>query len=213
MKGRWVNYFREELAWIEANCVLPRKARYAEFCALFGRTDVSEANLNALCKRNRWLTGRTGRIEAGNASWNKGKKMPFSSNSAATQFKKGQLPHTYRGAGHEMVDPKDGYVWLIVDARNPHTGAATNRVMKHRWLWEQVNGPVPEGMRLKSLDGDRANTDPSNWVAIPDALGPRLNGRFGRGYDTAPAELKPTIMAVAKLEHKARQLKRGGTRP
>jgi hypothetical protein len=32
---------------------------------------------------------------------------------------------------------------------------------------------------------------------------PRLNGKGSRGrdYDTAPAELKPTIMAVAKLEH------------
>ncbi len=32
----------------------------------------------------------------------------------------------------------------------------------------------------------------------------RLNGRFGRGYDAAPAELKPTILAVTELEHQAR---------
>lgn len=34
-----------------------------------------------------------------------------------------------------------------------------------------------------------------------------LNGRFGRDYDTAPSELKPTILAIAKLEHKARELR------
>jgi hypothetical protein len=40
---------------------------------------------------------------------------------------------------------------------------------------------------------------------VPRALLPRLNGRFGRGYDEAPEELKPTIMAVAKLEHSVRE--------
>lgn len=44
-----------------------------------------------------------------------------------------------------------------------------------------------------------------NWVAIPRALLPRLNGRFGRNYDDAPPELKPAILAIAKLEHAARE--------
>jgi len=37
------------------------------------------------------------------------------------------------------------------------------------------------------------------------ALLPRLNGggrKQNIAYDTAPAELKPTLMAVAKLEHR-----------
>jgi hypothetical protein len=86
----------------------------------------------------------------------------------------------------------------------------TGMVQKHRYLWEKANGPVPEGMRLKCLDGDRTNCDPSNWRAVPYALAPRLNGRFGRGYDAAPPELKPTIMAITELEHKARQVLKGG---
>ena len=142
------------------------------------------------------------------AAHNKGKKMPFNPNSARTQFKKGQRPHTWRGAGHERVDKKDGYVIMIVDEPNPHTGASTRPVLKHRYLWEKLNGPVPEGHRLKCLDGDKTNTDPSNWEAIPAAMAPRLNGRHGRGYDDAPAELKPTIMLTAKLEHAAREAKK-----
>ena len=67
-------------------------------------------------------------------------------------------------------------------------------------MWQQAHGPIPEGMALKCKT-DRLNTDPSNWELIPRALLPRLNGRFGRGYDQAPDELKTTIMAVAKLEH------------
>lgn len=70
----------------------------------------------------------------------------------------------------------------------------------YRWLWEQANGPVPEGHALKCLDGNRLNTDPSNWTAVPRALLPRLNGRHGRRYDQAPDELKPVIMATARLK-------------
>ncbi|UFF43090.1 HNH endonuclease [Pseudosulfitobacter pseudonitzschiae] len=98
---------------------------------------------------------------------------------------------------------------MIVAETNPWTGAKTRPVHKHRWLWEQQNGPVPKGMVLKCLDGDKTNTDPSNWEPIPQALLPRLNGRFGRGYDAAPAEIKPTLLATAKLEHAVR-LKRQG---
>jgi hypothetical protein len=48
------------------------------------------------------------------------------------------------------------------------------------------------------------NTDPDNWALIPRALLPRLNGVHGRGYDEAPADLKPAILAVTTLEHTAR---------
>ena len=39
---------------------------------------------------------------------------------------------------------------------------------------------------------------------------PRLSGRWGLGYDEAPDELKPTVLAVAELEHKAREVKGRG---
>lgn len=212
MKGRWIEWSDAELAWIEARREMPRRELYEAFVAHFGRDDVSQANLTALCKRRGWFTGRDGRFSDGHSTWNKGKQMPFNANSARTRFKKGNVPHTYRGVGHESIDAKDGYVWIIVEETNPHTGAPTRRVMKHRWLWEQVNGPVPDGHALKCLDGDKTNTDPSNWEAVPRGLLPRLNGRFGRNYDHAPAEFKPTLLAVAKLEHAAREIKKG-TKP
>ncbi|QIG80073.1 hypothetical protein [Stakelama tenebrarum] len=46
---------------------------------------------------------------------------------------------------------------------------------------------------------------PDNWTMIPRAMLPRLNGRFGRNYDAAPTDLKPTILAIAELEHRARE--------
>jgi hypothetical protein len=105
----------------------------------------------------------------------------------------------------------DGYVEISVNETNPHTGFERRYVQKHRWLWEKKNGPVPYGFVLK-CKGDRLDTDPSNWELIPRAILPRLSGRFGRGYEDAPKELKPTIMAVAKLEHQLREKRRARSR-
>jgi hypothetical protein len=78
-------------------------------------------------------------------------------------------------------------------------------VHKHRWLWEHKNGRIPDGHKLKCLDGNKINTDPSNWECVPNGILSRLNKR---GYEDAPPELKPAIMAVAKLEHSLHTAKR-----
>ena len=174
-------------------------------CARFGRNDVKPNHLHALRKRMGWKTGRTGCFAGGIVPHNKGKPHPAARgpNSARHHFKKGHQPHNTNYAGHERVS-KDGYVEISVNETNPHTGFERRYVLKHRWLWEQAHGQVPKGMALKCL-GDRLNTDPSNWELVPRALLPRLGGRWGRNYDEAPAELKPTIMAVVKLEHGLRE--------
>jgi hypothetical protein len=209
MKRRTIAYDQNELDWIEARCRMPRRELHALFCARFERDDVSLSNLNALCKRKGWMTGRTGRYEPGREPENKGKTMPFHLNSAATRFKKGNMPHNSRGPGHERVDNKDGYVVMIIDEPNPWSGAATRPVHKHRYLWEKANGPVPDGHLLKCLDGDKTNTDPSNWEPVPRGMLPRLNGRWtGLKFDNAPAEVKPTLMAIARLDNQAREARR-----
>lgn len=204
MKGRAIPYSAAEMEWLEANRHLPIAEYHRLFGEEFGRADVSAENLHALRKRRGWRTGRTGRFEPGQESWNKGKTMPFNANSAATRFRKGNVPHNTHYLGHERVS-KDGYVEISIDETNPHTGFERRYVLKHRHLWELANGPVPERMALKCLDGDKTNTDPANWKAVPRAMLPRLNGRFGRDYDAAPAELKPVILATAELEHRARE--------
>lgn len=208
MKGRSIPYNAEELAWIEANKQLPRREAHAAFCKQFNRSDVSLSNYNSLCKRKGWMTGRTGQFHQGQVSHNKGKKMPFHPNSARTQFKKGQLPHNTKYLGHERTTT-DGYIEISIDQVNPHTGYERRYVLKHRHLWEQVNGPVPEGYALKSLDGDRTNTDPSNWKAIPRALLPRLvGGRWKKPIDDYEPELRPTVLTIAEAEHAAREAER-----
>jgi hypothetical protein len=84
-------------------------------------------------------------------------------------------------------------------------------VLKHLHLCEAANGPVPENHCLNSIDVDRSNTDPANWLLIPRALLPRLNGGRHKNkpiYDQVAPELRPAVLAVAKIEHQARQLRK-----
>lgn len=200
MRGQGILYSLKELAWIKKHCAKPRRAAHARFCRTFSRPDVSLDHFKSLCSREGWCTGRTGCFPKGHVPDNKGKAMPYNANTAKTQFKKGGLPHNTKYLGHERVS-KDGYVEISVAETNPHTGYGRRYVLKHRHLWEQRNGPVPAGHSLKSLDGNRLNTDPSNWPPISRSLLPFLNGHRGPNYDQAAPEVKPAILTLAKLKH------------
>ena len=139
---------------------------------------------------------------------NRGKKMPYNANSARTQFKKGQRPKNTKKPGDEYVSSKDGYVYLCIAETNPHTGFEHRFVLKHKYLWEQVNGPIPDGHCLKSVGGDRQNSDPSNWILIRRSMLPRLSGRWSLGYDQAEPEIRPTLLALAEVEDRARRARR-----
>lgn len=214
MKGRQIRYSDDELAFIEWRQAMSRRALHAAFVAEFGRDDIRLCDIKALCSRKRWNTGRTGGFEKGMTPFNKGKRCPEGKggrhpNARATQFKKGTL----NGRAKAVVKPigterlsKDGYIERKINNDMP---------FQRRWRmvqvirWEEINGPIPTGHALKCLDGNRRNTEPSNWTPVPRAILPRLNGRYGRDYDNAPLELKPTILAVARLEIAALASRRG----
>lgn len=208
MKGARIPYSADELAWIKAFADMPRREMHELFVQVWGRQDVSLTNFNSLCKRKGWLTGRTGRFVKGQVSHNAGKKGIRYAGSEKGWFKpgvrQGVATKLYQPIGTERIT-KDGYRERKINDDMP---------LRKRWRavhlveWEAVNGPLPAGHALKCLDGDKLNTDPSNWTLVPRAILPRLNGRFGRDYENAPAEVKPTLLAIARLEHKAREARR-----
>lgn len=208
MKGVAVAYLPEELAWIEARKEWPRADLHRAFVSFWRREDVTLEHIKALCFRKRWLTGRTGGFPKGFTPHNKGKKMPpeIREKCLATAFRKGSVPANRKPLWTERMG-RSGYIEISVPERNPYTGHSTRYRQKHIYLWEQTNGPVPQGHALKCLDGDKTNCDPANWIAIPRALLPRLAGanRTRIAYDTAPPDLKPVLLTIAHLEHAARK--------
>ncbi len=204
-RGKSLIYSAAEMEWLEANCHLSRVECAAQFTAKFQR-DIAVGKIVGLRKRKGWLTGRTGCFEKGAVSHNKGKKCPPGvggrhPNAQRTQFKKGErrarAEQLYKPIGFERVS--DGYLVRKVNDGLP---------MQARWRavhlirWEEINGPLPDGMCLKCVDGDKLNTDPGNWELIPRAVLTHLNSRWNDvKYAEAAPELKPAIMAVAKLKH------------
>lgn len=182
---------------------MPRAEAHDQFVELFGRGDIDLENYKALCSRKGWKTGRTGCFAPGIVPFNKGRKGFCPPGSEKGWFRKGQLPHNTKFLGHERVS-KDGYIEISVAETNPHTGYERRYVLKHRHLWENAHGPVPAGMCLKCLDGDKTNVDPSNWELVPRAVNLRLNGRHSLSYKDAEPEVRPVVLTAAKLRHAGR---------
>jgi hypothetical protein len=216
MKGRAIPYSAPEMAWLEANRLLPISEYHAGFCGAFGRHDVTAGLLHSLRKRKGWKTGRTGCFVKGQEPVNKGTKCPpgtggLHPNAQRTQFRKGartgKAARNWKPVGTERISI-DGY-----RERKIHDGLP----MQSRWRlvhlieWEMANGVIPAGHCLKALDGDRLNIDPSNWRLIPRTMLPALNGgRHKRrpAYDEAADVLKPSLLALAEVETRARELRK-----
>lgn len=219
MKGKPIRYSPEELLWLETNRSLPIADYHAGFQLRFFRDDVSATNLHSLRVRKGWKTGRTGQFSKGNAPANKGVPCPAGKggrhpNAQRTQFKKGSLSgraaQLRKPIGFERVS-RDGYVERKINDDMP---------LQARWRavhllrWEELNGPIPAGHCLKSRDGDKTNTDPSNWMLVERAIMPTLNGGRHKkqpGFDEAPAELRPALLSLAKVKVSAQRLRRKGS--
>lgn len=180
MKRRKIPYSRAELAFIKKHKTMVRWRLHVMFVEMFDRPDVSYENIKDVCRRYGWRTGRP-----------------------RYQFTAASPQWGWRPVGSERV--WDGYVQRKIKDVGPS---------KQRWRWlhlinfEAVNGPLPAGHVLKCLDGNTQNTEASNWVAVPKGVLSRLNGGPRQKrlcFDRAPPELKPTLMAIAVLEHKLHQ--------
>ena len=146
-------------------------------------------------KTNGFKTGFTGQFEKGGIPYNKGKKGLTTAN--VTSFKKGQRPVNYRPLGSERTN-RDGYVEIKVAEPNVWK-------LKHRWVWEQHNGPVPKGYALIFADGDKSNIAVDNLIMVSRAQLVRLNQN---GLIQDSKELTETAINVVDLMVKISHMKK-----
>ncbi|UJS26233.1 HNH endonuclease signature motif containing protein [Thiothrix winogradskyi] len=189
-------YTTRQLLFVSNNRHLPRAELTRQYNQTFG-TNIPRTQLQSLCKRHGWQTGNDGRFQRGQETWNKGKKGLQLSNGKGC-FKTGNTPHTSRPVGSTRT--REGYQWTKV--AEPNQWRTT-----HRLIWEQAHGKIPKSHTLKFLDGDKANITLSNLALVSRAELAQLNRNH---YDTAPNDLKPTVMLISKLETKHHQHARNG---
>jgi len=51
-----------------------------------------------------------------------------------------------------------------------------------KWLWEMVNGPVPDGHVVHHVDFDGSNDDPANLALLTDSGHRRIHWEKNNGY-------------------------------
>lgn len=180
----------------EAYASMSRSALTEAFNVRFGTT-LSLIQITAYLKNHRIRSGRGGFFVKGHTPWNHGKKGCTAPNSG--QFKPGHTPNNKRRLWSERLS-KDGYVEISVPERNPHTGAPTRFRPKHVWLWEMEHGPVPKEHALVFKDSNRLNCAIENLMMVKRSELLCLNLH---GYNGTNSELKPSVLALAKLEAKA----------
>ena len=144
-KGVDIPLQRGRAAFLSAKRAMPRKDLAAAFNARFGRS-VSAANIAAVCKRNGWTTGRSGRFEKGIVPANKGTKGLMKANAGS--FRRGLVPHNAVPVGTEAVAKG----WVKVKVAEPDVWRN-----KSELVWEAAGRKLEKGFLLIHLDGDFAN--------------------------------------------------------
>lgn len=152
--------------------------------------------LASMIKRLGLASGVDTRFKKGMPAHNKGQKMEIDiySKCSGTMFKPGSKPKNTDPIGTEKL-LADGYVWVKVNDK-PKVPKKENWKQKHKLLWEQEYGPVPEGSVVIFKDGDPTHIELDNLECITKAQLLILNKKK---LIHSNKQITETGIAVAKL--------------
>lgn len=195
--GRYRVVTRDQARFIADNYKkLSRGDLLAAFNRLFG-AGLLPSQLRTFITNHKIKSGRTGCFEKGLVPWNTGTKGFTHANIMS--FKQGNVPANWEPLGTERLT-RDGYIEIKIAERNPYTGRATRYKLKHVVLWEQAHGPVPKGHAVAFRDGEKLHCGLDNLMCVSRAELLRLNKYH---YIDQLPEIKPSVLALAKLEVRA----------
>ena len=144
-----------------------------------------------------------GMFKKGHTPANKGKKwneyldMEKQEKIRATTFKKGNRPANKKPVGYERIS-RDGYIEVKVAEPNVFKN-------KQRVIWEQHNGPIPEGMHVCFKDGDKSNLDIENLFLE------NMTDKFNRCcsiHTRLPEDMRKLVQLKGALKRKINQIEK-----
>ncbi|BEO98149.1 hypothetical protein FNCP11_04650 [Fusobacterium nucleatum] len=134
------------------------------------------------------------RFKKGFTPWNKGIKTGLKPTNG---FKKGFTPWHTKELYSERLD-KDGYILIKIAEPNKW-------VRKHRWLYEQEHGAIPENSVIIFADGDKTNLNTDNLICVTRNELKVLNQCR---LISSVSELTKTGLNVAKLKIKLAEIRK-----
>ena len=141
------------------------------------------------------------RFQKGSVPLNKGKKVSpeVYSKIQPTMFKKGQTPVNHRDVGSERVNVY-GYIEIKV--------AEPNRWrLKHRVIWEQVNGAIPKGYNVQFKNHNRQDCRIENLYLISKAEQMAKENSFWAKY---PKEIQEIIHLKGVVNRAIHKVEKNG---
>ena len=209
MKGKWTqeeidilsrlypNHYAREIAGILGRGIssIHRKAR------ALGIESSREKIQRTGYEASKSPASIAARFQKGSVPLNKGKKVSpeIYSKMQPTMFKKGQNPVNHRDVGSERVNV-DGYIEIKV--------AEPNRWrLKHRVIWEQVNGAIPKGFNVQFKNHNRQDCRIENLYLISKAEQMAKENSFWAKY---PKEIQEIIHLKGVVNRAIHKVEKNG---
>jgi hypothetical protein len=168
-----------------------------EFIKRFG-VNVTKKSIKGIMYRNNFknhMQGYKTRFNKGQNPWNKGKKG-LRIGGEEGWFKKGNLPPTHKPVGSESVE--DGTILIKIAEPNVW-------VKKHRYIWEQAYGPIPDGMVVRFADGNKTNVTLDNLLLVSRRV---CTSVVKRGIEQEDPALNMTVHKLAELDLAIKDIKK-----
>lgn len=183
----------------------------AEMCNEKFGTDWTATGMKQFRQRHGIKSGVTGWFQKGRAPGNKGKKLEeyvgaeraeeIRKRISATQFKKGERPMNELPVGSIVIN-SDGYKLR----KKQMEGSQWERwEFLHRAIWEEHNGPIPEGMMVSFRDSNKLNCDIDNLMLITKGENIALTRK---GYRFEDPDLTETALNMVRLQNAAKEVRR-----
>lgn len=112
-------------------------------------------------------------------------------------FPKGLVPHNKTPIGTISIRTnKYGNKYKYIKVRE-ETPPQRNYVFLHRYVWEQHNGPIPEGALIMFKDGNSLNCDINNLILVNNAR----ELRYAQPYLGLTDEMAEAGVKLAQLKN------------
>ena len=199
-----IRYTKEQREFLIANNYMKSAKDLAMMFNKRVYTNITETNIKNFRGNNHLNSGLTGRFKKGHVPTNKGKKwddyMSKESQEIAkrTTFKKSHIPHNHKPIGYERINV-DGYIEIKVKEPNVFK-------LKHRLVYEEKKGTIPENCNVVFADGNKNNLDPDNLILVTKSEMSVMNRK---GLFKQDKDLTKTGHLIAKVIDKQNKLKRG----
>ena len=187
----------EEIKWLTENRVgFNFDVTTEKMNKQFG-TNYKVSQVRRWCHAHKLPNGMNTQFKKGHVSFNKGRKGWYAPGCEKGWFKKGHRPKNWTPVNTEVV-VDDGYIKVKIAEPNVWE-------LKHRIVWQKVNGEIPEDSCLIFLNGDKTDCRIENLMLIKRSILCILNHEHLLTDDTA---INKCGVTMAMIKHRIRELQK-----